>query len=734
MLKYKQILKSARCVAVLLAGLGCALSATASTFLRAEEAYRTEAAGDAAAIQVTFRIQDGYYLYRNRLAFSSETEALLLADAELPKGLPHSDEYFGEQEIYRGVFTVRLPYKRSSDVRSVVVKVRLQGCADAGLCYPPQTRLLTVTLPASAAVATASSTGGLLGRLGVAAGRAPDLLPADDAFRPSAEIAGQNLVVHVAIAEGYYLYRDRFRLSSDPATTLGQPVWPRGETHHDEYFGDQTVFRGDLRFVVPYTGVRPQQLRLTYQGCADAGLCYTPQTRVVPLAPVDAATPSAIDGANSAPSAGAEQDKLARLVRSGHWWVVLGAFWFFGLLLAFTPCVLPMVPILAGIIAGDGAKTTPARSFALAAAYVGGMAVTYTSVGVAFAAAGAQAQAVFQQPWILVLFAGLFVALAFSMFGFYELALPASLQTRFAEVSGRFKGGRMASSAVMGALSSLIVTACVAPPLVATFVVIGQAGAIGRGALALGSLSLGMGTPLLLVGASAGRLLPKTGPWMETVKALFGVVFLGVAVWMLDRLVPPRWTMLGWTLVAASTVWVLARTGNPAARAGWLRRIALALATLYAAVLLGSFVLGGTDPLHPTQGTRFGPATTHPLAFQRIKTAAELDRVLATARAEQRPVMLDFSADWCVSCKEMDAHTFNVAAVQAALGRYVVLRADVTANDIDDQALLQRFGIFGPPTTAFFKPDGQERREFRLVGYVDADDFMHHLTRFEAAQ
>jgi thiol:disulfide interchange protein DsbD len=238
---------------------------------------------------------------------------------------------------------------------------------------------------------------------------------------------------------------------------------------------------------------------------------------------------------------------------------------------------------------------------------------------------------------------------------------------------------------------------------------------------------------LLLVGASAGRVLPKTGPWMETVKALFGVVFLGVAVWMLDRLISPHWTMLGWTMVAGSAVWVLARTGSSVARAGWLRRSALALTALYTLLLLASFTLGGTDPLHPTRGTRFGPAAAHPLAFQRIKTSADLDRILQNARAEHRPVMLDFSADWCVSCKEMDARTFNVAEVQAALGRYVVLRADVTANDADDQALLQRFGIFGPPTTAFFKPDGTERREFRLVGFVDADHFLQHLTQFEAA-
>ena len=340
----------------------------------------------------------------------------------------------------------------------------------------------------------------------------------------------------------------------------------------------------------------------------------------------------------------------------------------------------------------------------------------------------------FQQPWILLLFAALFVALALAMFGAFELALPSGLQTRFATMSGQIKGGRLVSSAIMGALSSLIVTACVAPPLVATFIVIGQVGAIGRGALALGSLSLGMGTPLLLVGASAGRLLPKSGPWMETVKALFGVVFLGVAVWMLDRLVSPRITQFGWGLVAVSAVWVLARVGVRGGALSMGRRLAALALSLYALALFGSASLGGTDPIRPWVGTPWGPAVPHPLVFRTIKSVEDLGGVLDEAQAAGKPLMLDFSADWCVSCKEMDAHTFNVPAVQTALARFIVVRADVTANDAQDQALLRSFGIYGPPTTAFFKADGAnaERREFRLVGFVDADHFLQHLAKFEA--
>ena len=734
------ISKSWRPITLIL-GLICALSSFSAetTFLKADEAYRSETTADGHEVAVTYHIRDGYYLYRKRFGFSTDTPGVTLDPAVFPAGLSHSDEYFGEQEIYRGTFTVRVPYHRSNPATtSLQLKLRLQGCADAGLCYPPQTWVSAVPLPAAAApkpAPSANASGGLLNKLiksSTPTQSDAEFLPAEKAFRPSAGLEREQLMVHVAIAPGYYLYRDRIHLTVAAPTTAGNPIWPAGEIHHDEYFGDQTIFRGDLQFQVPFQGPHPTQLKITYQGCADAGLCYTPQTRLLTVETSQAPSTAPSDAASSS-SAGAEQDRLANLVRSGQWWAVLGAFWFFGLLLAFTPCVLPMVPILAGIIAGDGEKTSAGRSFALSLAYVGGMAITYTSVGVAFAAAGAQAQAVFQQPWILVLFAALFVALAFAMFGFYELALPSGLQTRFATASNQIKGGRMISSAVMGALSSLIVTACVAPPLVATFIVIGQAGAIGRGALALGALSLGMGTPLLLVGASAGRLLPKSGPWMETVKALFGVVFLGVAVWMLDRLVGPRITMTGWGVVAASAAWVVARVGRRPT-GGITTRSALALVIiLYALALILSASLGGTDPLRPLSGTRFGQSVPHALEFRRIKTSAELDRVLAEAQAAGKPTLLDFSADWCVSCKEMDAHTFNVARVQAVLAHYLVLRADVTANDADDQALLHRFGIFGPPTTAFFKADGAERRQFRLVGFVDADHFLQHLSDFEAA-
>jgi thiol:disulfide interchange protein DsbD len=379
-----------------------------------------------------------------------------------------------------------------------------------------------------------------------------------------------------------------------------------------------------------------------------------------------------------------------------------------------------MVPILSGIIAGQGANVTTSRAFTLSLTYVMGMAVMNTLAGIAAAAAGQQIQALFQQPWIIVLFALLFVALALSMFGLFTLQLPAALQTRLTEASNRQRAGTFGGVAVMGALSALIVTACVAPPLFAALAVIAQTGDVVRGGSALFAMSLGMGAPLLVIGTSAGRLLPKAGAWMETVKKFFGVLMLGVAAWMLARLVEDRWALLLWAvpaLIGAVLLWRELQAKSPL---GWLARGAGALLGLWGLALIAGAVLGGRDPLAPIPQFA-GPERT--LEFKLIKTVDDLDREIAAAAAAGRPAMLDFYADWCVSCKEMERYTFTDEAVQSALANAVLLKADVTANDEADQALLQRFQIFGPPTIAFWGADGSERAAYRVVGFMKADEF-----------
>ena len=429
-----------------------------------------------------------------------------------------------------------------------------------------------------------------------------------------------------------------------------------------------------------------------------------------------------------------EQARLATLIRDGNLLLVLGTFFGLGLLLSLTPCVLPMVPILSGIIAGDGDNVTPLRGFTLALLYVLGMALTYTVAGAAFAKAGQQAQTFFQQPWILITFAVLFIVLAMSMFGLFNLQMPSAIQSRLATVSGQQRSGTAVGAFVMGALSSLVVTACVAPPLVAALAVIGQSGDVARGAAALFSLSMGMGTPLLVVGASAGRLLPKAGPWMETVKQAFGFIMLGVAIYMLSRLLPGEIVLLAWAVLIFVAAVFLGALTPLTPESGGARKLGKGfglLAMLYGAVLFLGALTGGEDPLQPLEGSLLASrggtvaAESHELEFARIKTVADLERAVADANG--RAVMLDFYADWCASCKEMEKYTFTDAEVRDVLADTVLLQADVTANDDADQALLKRFGIYGPPSIIFFGPDGQERPGYQVVGYMKAPKFAQHV-------
>jgi thiol:disulfide interchange protein DsbD len=421
-------------------------------------------------------------------------------------------------------------------------------------------------------------------------------------------------------------------------------------------------------------------------------------------------------------------------------WAVVVTFFGAGLLLAFTPCVLPMVPILSGIIAGEGDNVSSARGFTLASAYVAGMALVYTGAGIAAAAIGIQLQAVFNQPWVLSLFAGLFVLLALGMFGLFDLQMPSAVQTRLAQLSGKQKSGTVIGAFIMGALSSLIVTACVAPPLVATLTVIGQSGDLLRGGAALFSLSLGMGAPLLAVGASAGKLLPKAGPWMVAVKNAFGFMMIGLAIWMLSRILPATLTLaLSGVLIFMVGVYLGGLTTlTPAAAAPQkLGKGFGLLGVIYGAVLILGSLAGGSSLLQPLAGFGTGGGATtlevSGLDFRRIKTVQDLDAALAAAAAEGRPAMLDFYADWCVSCIEMEHYTFTAASVRDALSDTLLLQADVTANDRDDQALLKRFGVFGPPTIVFFGPDGAQRQGFEVVGFMEAEDFAAHVQRATAA-
>ena len=564
--------------------------------------------------------------------------------------------------------------------------------------------------------------------------------PPSEVFHLKARAGAHHIRLTWRIRRGFYLYRARIHVRAVSGTRIGTLALPPGIIKIDPYFGREQIYRlavtGELP-VIRGTTAAPGDaaLAVTYQGCADAGLCYPPITQTLTVTLAGRARPAATTPGNSAgltPGHGAAhtgQARFAGLVRSGNLLVMLGAFYLAGLALAFTPCCLPMIPILSALIAG-GRSLGTARSLLLSSAYVLGMAFTYTLAGIAAAAAGGEIQAAFQQPWILGTFAALLAAMGLAMLGLFTVQMPSALQSRLANLSNRRTAGTLGGVAAMGALSALIVTTCVAPALVGALAVIGQSGQVVRGGAALFALSIGMGTPLLALGASAGRVLPKVGPWMNLVKQLFGALMLAVAVWMLARLAPARLTLALWAVPALAAAWALAsqRTQRPTARGAL--RAAAGLCSTYALVLLAGAALGATDPLAPLSFA----ATPPTLRFTPVRSVAGLQRDVRRAAAQHETVMLDFYADWCTSCKEMEATTFTDPAVRRALAHTVLLRADVTANNAQDQALLKYFGIYGPPTVAFYTRTGHERRRYRVVGYLDATAFLHRLRAALAGQ
>jgi len=592
-------------------------------------------------------------------------------------------------------------------------------------------------------------------------GTEADIPTAEQAFRFTAEVAAPDrLWLTWDIADGTFLYQEQIRIALEdaPNVALGPYELPQPEIEPDTVrpdgtTGDVAIYyhRIDLPLPLVRGATEPTGLTLVvkYQGCAERGICYPPVTRRIDLdlpaatEIADIATPRAgAPAADRAPPAAtgdseplSESDRIAAVLASGNLWATAVLFFGFGLLLAFTPCVFPMIPILSGIIVGQGAAITTRRAFVLSLVYVLAMALTYAVAGVLAGLFGANLQAAFQNPWSLSLFALVFVALALSMFGFYELQLPSGLQSRLAAVSNRQEGGTLVGVAVMGLLSALIVGPCVAPPLAGALIFIGQTGDWLLGGVSLFALSLGMGAPLIAIGTSAGKLLPKAGAWMDAVKAVFGVALLAVAILLLERVLPPAVAMILWgLLLICSGVYLGALRQLPPAAGGWSKLwkgLGLCLLT-YGVLMLVGAAAGGKDTVQPLRGLGLGGgrATERQVVFKPVKSVADLERELATASRAGRPVMLDFYADWCVSCKELERYTFSDPTVVAELDRFVLLRADVTANDEQDRELMQgRFGIPGPPAVLFFDAKGQEARGYRIIGFKPAREFADYLRR-----
>ncbi|MYM41613.1 protein-disulfide reductase DsbD [Duganella qianjiadongensis] len=636
----------------------------------------------------------------------------------------------------------------------------------------------------------------LIAVLGHLPARADDaFLEPEAAFKFSARMVdGHTVAVTFQIADGYYMYRERFRFSAVGAK-VGALAIPAGTVHFDETFQKNVeTYRKSVTMTMPVEAAGSFTLQGTGQGCSDKGLCYAPQDYKITLvgngsvplpaaglaaaAPAATAAPAAkaaatgatapavstsasagtvaADSAASAAglegkpaattpgvtiraipapvttvltpetaaapagAAGNDAGKLEAALKSGQLLVILPLFALLGLGLSFTPCVLPMVPILSSIIVGEGSNTTRGRGLLLSATYSLGMAIVYTALGVAAGLAGEGLAAALQNPWVLGSFGVLMAILSLSMFGVYDLQVPAALQSKLSDVSNRQSSGKLAGVFIMGAISALIVGPCVAAPLAAALVYISQSRDVLIGGSALFAMAIGMSVPLMLVGVSAGALLPRAGMWMDGVKRFFGVLMLAMGWWLVAPVLPAAVQMLGWAaLLVGYGMYLLLHRGQWLAKSAALVFVALGL------VQLVGVVSGGRDPLAPL--AHLGAQQHQPLVFQRIKTVQQLDAVLANTGG--KTVMLDFYADWCVSCKEMEKLTFVAPSVQGALANTVLLQADVTANDADDKAMLKRFGLFGPPGIILFDRAGKEIAAARVIGFQDAAKFTTSLER-----
>jgi len=592
-----------------------------------------------------------------------------------------------------------------------------------------------------------------------------DFLDPELAFKFSARMVdGHTLAVTYQIADGYYMYRERFKFAATGAT-LGTPNIPAGKIHFDDTFQKNVeTYRKSVTITIPVNTAGAFTLSSTAQGCSDKGLCYSPQEakanlvgsgsvplpapggtaagaaapaqpaaaegtapvtpgvtiRAIPKPETTDITPQEAPPVAAAPASDANQIESA--LKGGKLLVILPLFALLGLGLSFTPCVLPMVPILSSIIVGEGEHTSRSRGLLLSATYALGMAIVYTALGVAAGLVGEGLAATLQNPWVLGAFALLMAVLSLSMFGFYELQVPGFIQEKLSGVSNRQSSGKLLGVFVMGAISALIVGPCVAAPLAGALLYISQTRDVVIGGSALFAMAVGMSVPLLLVGVSAGALLPRAGMWMESVKRFFGVLMLAMGWWLVSPVLPGAVQMLGWVaLFAGYGVYLLMHQG------AWLAKTTgLVFAVLGVVQLVGA-VSGGRDPLAPLAHLSGGQGEQQKLAFKRIKTVAQLDAELANTGG--KTAMLDFYADWCVSCKEMEKLTFVEPKVRERLANTVLLQVDVTANDEDDKAMLKRFKLFGPPGIILFNTKGQEIADGRVIGFQEAPKFLASLAR-----
>lgn len=721
--------------------LSAFLPAQAEELLEVDQAFELQSPTvNNGQIEVHWKIADDYKLYKDKMSISATN--IQLASPNYSPSKMVDDALFGKTEIFAKSATITVPYNGEATRSEITVKY--QGCATLiGVCYPPQERKFTLDLPAvKSAQAAQDNTNGALNSLkslnnflADSSGQ-PELLKADDAFQFSGIQNGNQINLEWLIAEDYHLYRDKIKVKiTQGDVKTGDLQLPPATEIDDPLFGKTKVYHGLMQASLPISAVTTNSVvEIEYQGCSAAsGVCYPPTRKSINIDPAtfnqgttspQIATATVADD-NTASQELSETDLIADTLKNSSVWIVILTFLAFGLLLSLTPCIFPMIPILSSIIVGQGDQLTTRRAFIMSLVYVLAMSITYTVAGVLAGIFGENLQAAFQNPWIIGSFSIVFLLLALSMFGFYELQLPSSVQSKLTNLSNKQQGGTLTGVAIMGFLSALIVGPCVAPPLAGALIYIGQTGDALLGGLALFAMSIGMGMPLLLLGTSAGKLLPRAGAWMDAVKAVFGVMLIGVAIWMAGRILPVEITMLAWAVLLIISAVYLGAFNSTIDKSGWMKLFkGMGLVMfVYGTILLIGMLAGSKDLLQPLKVLQGGTGgsmqqQSEKLAFTKIKSSEDLDKVLA----QGKPVMLDFYADWCVSCKEMEQFTFSDAGVHSALDGVILVKADVTANDDIDKALMKRFGIIGPPAILFFE-NGQEQKAQRVVGFKNAEDF-----------
>lgn len=710
---------------------------------------------DANTVHAEWAIADKYYLYKDKFRFISDTDGITPGEINFPKGKIKEDEFFGKVETYRKHMAVDIPITRTGNANTLKLKITSQGCADMGICYPPQTKIISFVLPAVAAAETTAPTKSsgsfnpldALKKLGNNLGltdSSDNFLHPDQAFIFSAEaINGSTLRAHWDIADDVYLYRSKFtfELKNANGITLGEAVMPTGKKKIDDVFGEMEVYYHSVDIDIPLerSNLDASDVILVakYQGCADAGFCYPPISKEMPIS-----LPAA-SAASSVGSAGDVSDDNAAEKRS-FFGNLLFAFGI-GLLLTFTPCVLPMIPILVGVIVGQsGTKPTKMRSGVLSTSYVMGTAVTYSFAGWLAGASGQQLQAYTQNAWAIGIVAGILVLLSLSMFGFYQIQMPSFIQSKLQMKSQNVKGGSMTGTFILGMVSALIVGACVTPLLMLVLGIAIQAGDPVLGASMMFAMSMGMGVILVMMGVGAGHLLPKAGTWMDTIKYVFGALLIGVAIYLLTPLQGVPLLLLWSIFFIVCGVYMGATQSIPEGASNWRylwKGLGIVVLIWGVLALVGS-VLGNRDIMHPmdmshmsfgsSQGgvTQNSTVAPHDLFIQ-LHTTDDLDRELAKAKAAGKAVMLDYYATWCTDCRRMEKATFSNPQVQQIFReKFVLLQVDVEdPNNTETEAIKKRFKVFGPPAMLFFDAQGMARKDLNFYGFKTPEDFIATLNK-----